>query len=254
MSTTGFTSSGGICCADALGASQASLFVWSFPRTRGDGPVLGNRGSLAAPSGFPPHARGWTLQFVQPTCCPGERVSPARAGMDPISRVASTRISFPGRFPRTRGDGPLNPTISKVSARNVLADGYPPAMRFPRTRGDGPMIGMNDTASPLDSFPRTRGDGPELTFGRNDIRGRFPRTRGDGPHSVTLNMPASQPVSPARAGMDRVARSAHAFRCSFPRTRGDGPPPPAEFPPHARGWTSSPAKSSGDQSRAGMDP
>ena len=52
-----------------------------FPRTRGDGPdaQLGWREFLQ----FPPHARGWTAT----TGCPAShvKVSPARAGMDPLT-------------------------------------------------------------------------------------------------------------------------------------------------------------------------
>ena len=70
-----------------------------FPRTRGDGPVMGQ--DLGGHSAFPPHARGWTpgMAIGRADC----EVSPARAGMDP-PLAATTRGG--GSFPRTRGDGP----------------------------------------------------------------------------------------------------------------------------------------------------
>ena len=88
-------------------AGMDPLLLWriaehlGFPRTRGDGPF--GREIGVARSVFPPHARGWTL-LPQP----GKHakvVSPARAGMDPGLMCP---VSRPGRFPRTRGDGPLS--------------------------------------------------------------------------------------------------------------------------------------------------
>ena len=122
----GFTSSGGICGADALGASQASLFVWSFPRTRGDGPVQFK--DAARGFEFPPHARGWTQTDAEKVAA--EKVSPARAGMD-----------------RTRGDGPDAKEI------RVVQDEFPPARA-----GMDPRFGWLKRSRL--SFPRTRGDGP----------------------------------------------------------------------------------------------
>ena len=72
-----------------------------FPRRRGDGPVM--RDALLRRGEFPPQARGWTP--LPPSSTATTSVSPAGAGMDPRtapSRPASTR------FPRRRGDGPLN--------------------------------------------------------------------------------------------------------------------------------------------------
>ena len=57
----------------------------SFPRTRGDGPTWDSR--TATPTAFPPHARGWTRQ-VDDAGLP-DRVSPARAGMDLLSRSSA---------------------------------------------------------------------------------------------------------------------------------------------------------------------
>ena len=73
--------------------------TWSFPRTRGDGPLPLPQDSVR--DGLPPHARGWTSGLpVLGRCC---HVSPARAGMDPPP--PSTLTARYG-FPRTRGDGP----------------------------------------------------------------------------------------------------------------------------------------------------
>ena len=50
---------------------------------------------------FPPHARGWT--FCSSRRQSERKVSPARAGMDPL---ASEEEHAMEGFPRTRGDGP----------------------------------------------------------------------------------------------------------------------------------------------------
>ena len=74
---------------------------WSFPRTRGDGPLIYGIGPTE--EAFPPHARGWTRSHQ-----PGprhHRVSPARAGMDRNLRPHPRDAE---RFPRTRGDGPFS--------------------------------------------------------------------------------------------------------------------------------------------------
>ena len=76
-----------------------------FPRTRGDGPHAPAQ-ATPAPS-FPPHTRGWTRDVG---CQGGQvRVSPAHAGMDlPLDRMIHPWLSFP----RTRGDGPADPTAA----------------------------------------------------------------------------------------------------------------------------------------------
>ena len=92
-------------------------------------------------------------------------------------------------------------------------------MRFPRTRGDGPLQGLIRNR-PTQFPPHARGwtrEGQDLRVGWR--------------------------VSPARAGMDRLAWAARGVSSGFPRTRGDGPAPWLDrrffrsFPPHARGWT-----------------
>ena len=50
-----------------------------FPRTRGDGPIMGDTETELLL--FPPHTRGWTRHEEVPPCV--VIVSPAHAGMDP---------------------------------------------------------------------------------------------------------------------------------------------------------------------------
>src|ERR1019366_8215095 len=81
------------------------IFRWRkplgwLPRTRGDGPGIGN--TRAERQGAPPHTRGWTPYGQVGTRFPDG--SPAHAGMD---RSALTTLRAPTRLPRTRGDGPL---------------------------------------------------------------------------------------------------------------------------------------------------
>src|SRR5690606_24272023 len=71
----------------------------ALPRTRGDGPVRPAR--MYTLTNSPPHARGWTQRLAQSLA--ESDLSPARAGMDPASRMAwASRQALP----RTRGDGP----------------------------------------------------------------------------------------------------------------------------------------------------
>ena len=72
----------------------------SFPRTRGDVPLL--KTAQDRSSKFPPHTRGCTSTLLQ--LHPPITVSPAHAGMYPNTSSCSRRsISFP----RTRGDVPF---------------------------------------------------------------------------------------------------------------------------------------------------
>ena len=94
----------------------ATRFSVGFPRTRGDGPW--KKGKTMNQEKFPPHARGWTPGMGDNG--PGGRVSPARAGMGPISSKKGRENTS---FPRTRGDGP-----ERVVSIFVL-DGFPPHAR-----------------------------------------------------------------------------------------------------------------------------
>ena len=78
--------------------------VWSgcwawFPRTRGDGPVIGPTGIGIEP--VSPHTRGWSP--VPGSAAAGQPGSPAHAGMVPYGPGGCNART---RFPRTRGDGP----------------------------------------------------------------------------------------------------------------------------------------------------
>ena len=182
-----------------------------FPRTRGDGPAAGVRPWVVNDRCFP-RTRGdgpSIAEFPAPGC----RVSPARAGMDPLS--SSRFIGVAARFPRTRGDGPC-----RIGPESEGENYVSPA-----------RAGMDPTA---------------LGVCPVQIVGRFPRTRGDGP-SIGIDArgwdPSEPSVSPARAGMDLPSTLPSALRTGFPHTRGDGPQstPPSSvmpwFPPHAWGWT-----------------
>ena len=243
-------------CGRSSGGSSRS-----FPRTRGDGPsaCYGTKAWIV----FPPHARGWTGSRA--VCRRGRCVSPARAGMDRIPR--GRRSSLPS-FPRTRGDGPRRPALS----RSMVS--FPPHARgwtrifktaF-RSTGVSPARAGMDLRPPTSSpwrggFPRTRGDGPRTDTGKDGKRQFPPHARG-----WTCSWSGgrrTRKVSPARAGMDRWRWCPGCARRSFPRTRGDGPGFFAglgvdqTFPPHARGWTRVPRHShpalSVSPARAGMD-
>ena len=131
-----------------------------FPRTRGDGPCRLRSPTPRGP--FPPHARGWTLT-PRPVLGP-DRVSPARAGMDPSHPAGP---SSPRRFPRTRGDGPFLPL------RAVRGFPFPPHARgwtlpAPARGARLPVSPARAGMDPIEERPSTH-------------RAGFPRTRGDGP-------------------------------------------------------------------------
>ena len=70
-----------------------------FPRASGDGPY--EQGERLPDFPFPPRERGWSrTPYIR---MDGTRVSPARAGMVPVSRRAERRLVS---FPRASGDGP----------------------------------------------------------------------------------------------------------------------------------------------------
>ena len=83
-----------------LGAPAPLVVLRRFPRTRGDGPSPSSPPSSRV--AFPPHSRGWTSGAGKGPRT--EPVSPALAGMDPQSQVM---VIIGTRFPRTRGDGPV---------------------------------------------------------------------------------------------------------------------------------------------------
>ena len=194
-------------------------------------------------SAAPPHSRGWTPERVHSGAV--DRGSPAPAGMDPLGRG-----SRPGRrgLPRTRGDGPEEPSGLIAS---ILAPPHPRG--WTRVDFADVVVGRGSPApagmDPHD--PAGRGSGP-----------RLPRTRGDGPVPSVISFgPRSAPPhprgwtrdrrddrgvrrgSPAPAGMDPEAADTMARLPRLPRTHGDGPhlvswrARPRGAPPHPRGWT-----------------
>ena len=81
-----------------------------LPRTRGDRP--GDRLSMFARSGAPPHTRGSTRVVLLRH--PGGRGSPAHAGIDP---TPSKRGKSRRRLPRTRGDRPTSGSAFPASTQ-----------------------------------------------------------------------------------------------------------------------------------------
>ena len=276
---TGFPARAGMDREPGVGKIGAAR----IPRTRGDGPGFPSLIRLKARDS--PHARGWTV--IQPgrdetaprdsphargwtrcSCRPpaDRRGFPARAGMDPADRAASTD---PARIPRTRGDGP---GISSCAAIRPSDSPHARGWTRPRPRGRGApagfpaRAGMDPASRSADrtacGIPRTRGDGPP--------RGCWPAGfLPDSPHARGWTDDALRQTRqvrgfPARAGMDLAAVRGRSPWLRIPRTRGDGPRQhhvPAEFAPdspHARGWTvtgyMTPAERRGFPARAGMDP
>ena len=170
-----------------------------FPRTRGDVPQRGSRGSSRA--GLPPHTRGCTPARSR------RRVpavaSPAHAGM-----YLSLRSDHHARagFPRTRGDVP-----------DFVIDFGEAGRLPPHTRGctaDTAFRQRNKTASPAHAgmyrspalgehepggFPRTRGDVPRVPVRTGRLRELPPHTRGCTLTATRPALPAA--ASPAHAGM-----------------------------------------------------
>ena len=177
--------------------------VKSFPRARGDGPTAVRTG-LDSLRVFPAHAgmdrrrcRSWT---------PNSTFSPRTRGWT-AARGAQGR--FYGRFPRARGDGPverlsrsLNLSVFPAHAgmdRMALVLGACGKPFSPRTRGwTVPQVGhllrmavfpahagmdrwtRLPPARPALFSPRTRGWTASCPS-RGSAHGRFPRARGDGP-------------------------------------------------------------------------
>ena len=139
----------------------SSHCCWNrFPRRRGDGPPPELIRVLA--HGFPPQARGWTP--TRADTCPGPRVSPAGAGMDPC-RDCPADIS--DRFPRRRGDGPV---WHNECARAML---FPPQAR-------GWTFSHLKNTHAVQVSPAGAGMDP-MPFSASQISVCFPRRRGDGP-------------------------------------------------------------------------
>ena len=152
------------------------------------------------------------------------------------------------RFPRARGDAPINRIphgpcyLFSPRARGCTLRGCVPVdlvAVFPARAGMHPSTesGHEDHGR----FPRARGDAPSASSHRATRSAFSPRARGcTRSRSSWL---ARSGVFPARAGMHpRVERSCGS-RHGFPRARGDAPQPKAgsaatvRFSPRARGCT-----------------
>ena len=232
-----------------------------FPRTRGDGPR--NRRPSTSLARVSPHTRGWTA--TRRGLEVGRGGFPAHAGMDP--RAPARPRSDP-RFPRTRGDGPVNlghvidmvwvsphtrgwTRIQRLAGRDDC--GFPAHAGMDRFMARGPARRQ--------WFPRTRGDGPMSAAMSRRRSSVSPHTRG----WTRLGQPVDRRTDgfPAHAGMDPRSTSSAAWSSGFPRTRGDGPVlerlPRLErmVSPHTRGWTSEehqhPGAETGFPAHAGMD-
>ena len=233
-----------------------------IPRTRGDGPVAAQVGSVRFTDS--PHPRGWTHVLALDL---GHRAGfPAPAGMDPGCPAGRPP---PSRIPRTRGDGPgPTGTIPPERADSPHPRGWTPSASPPRTSATGfpAPAGMdldNDERIVIYArIPRTRGDGPSSSD-------KSPPATWDSPHprGWTLRRRAGDGRRrgfPAPAGMDRRGGSDGDQRDGIPRTRGDGPWTRAVAgskltdSPHPRGWTLIRSvkwdETPGFPAPAGMDP
>ena len=205
-----------------------------LPRARGDGPSSGCRAigdGSPAPAGMDPalvgRRRGSPAPAgMDPTRPTADSGSPAPAGMDPaVQRTA--RCATLG-FPRARGDGPGDRTLSALSAGSPAPAGMDPSAaaecmpraRLPRARGDGP-VGVPRAWPIAMAPPRPRG---------------WTRRCGDGA--------SAGPGSPAPAGMDPLRqRTARRGYGGFPAPAGMDPAglhtggASRRAPPRPRGWT-----------------
>ena len=149
---------------DPLG-DRAPKIHRRFPRARGDGPALEFGGVPCRV--LPPRSRGWTSACrISAKATPA---SPALAGMDPWLHGC---WRWRGRFPRARGDGPLEAILGQER------DALPPRSRgwtshlpyhHPCPMASPALAGMDPLRLPLQapvrSFPRARGDGPGIENG-----------------------------------------------------------------------------------------
>ena len=214
-----------------------------FPRMRGDVPYTPQPPHVK--SKFSPHARGCSVRFC--SSMKARSVFPACAGM---FRIARSSLSISGRFPRMRGDVPVQEALREI------AGGFSPHARgcseatlierikeavFPACAG---MFRLAFQLHALHAcFPRMRGDVPAATATTMARRWFSPHARGCSLYTPTRTC---QPkVFPACAGMFRIIPfSSTVIRC-FPRMRGDVPETIEigviryEFSPHARGCSCS---------------
>ena len=171
-----------------------------FPRPRGDGPAI-----KAQPGSFElvsPPTRGWSRH--QGTARLFRAGFPAHAGMVPTTPMRWPAYS---RFPRPRGDGPLQPG-------GMVG---PPGVS-PPTRGWSHFISPFLADDP--GFPAHAGMVP----GRRPHGTRalwFPRPRGDGPEWFKWPEDADA-VSPPTRGWSHFLPAIHHVIRGFPAHAGMG--------------------------------
>ncbi len=169
-----------------------------FPRTRGDGPILVC--SSQALERLPPHTRGWTVHGRSAEG--SRRASPAHAGMDRRQDRSGSRRR---RFPRTRGDGPLE--------RCALADEF---ALPPHTRGWTRITDPDQWI--YGASPAHAGMDP-LRAGGSVRRPGFPRTSGDGPSASSRRVRPSR-LPPHTRGWTPDRERRGLARIASPHTRG----------------------------------
>ena len=137
-----------------------SGFFWSFPHSRGDGPLL--RMKRGGTPEFSPLAWGWSAKLLSRRVMTD--VFPTRVGM---VRWMSEPVLHERRFPHSRGDGPT--WASPIEIRllfSPLAWGWSVISCvhcarievFPTRVG---MVRTNELGQEnFASFPHSRGDGP----------------------------------------------------------------------------------------------
>ena len=155
--------------------------VSSFPRIRGDVPILAHNQTSITP--FSPHTRGCSPEARTHVLQP--QVFPAYAGMFPHHMAGH---SEPHGFPRIRGDVPAG---TRIVVHSQLFS--------PHTRGCSCVTPSNKEFSAV--FPAYAGmfpTGPHAGFETS----RFPRIRGDVPE-------------PRRIAHDQRPFSPHTRGCSF---------------------------------------
>ena len=190
----------------------------SFPHTRGDGPTKAYLRGCSLQ--FSPHPWGWTdRRDVRPSV---DGVFPTPVGMDRHHRgIQKDR----GRFPHTRGDGPIH---QQLFSGGSMFSPHP----WGWTEALGP-VGVHFVVFPTPV-------GMDLTghfSDRNNIR--FPHTRGDGPTASNSRPPRvwfsphpwgwtvkirlcrrGQHVFPTPVGMDLVTPTERIYTIVFPTPVG----------------------------------
>ena len=209
-------------CAGMFPVTTAAMAAHgSFPRVRGDVPVLFS--TTKNPPRFSPRARGCSLSPPPPW--QRTAVFPACAGMFPF--YFPLPKTHPG-FPRVRGDVPstanncsgcpwFSPRARGCSPATLRLD--PPNNVFPACAGM--FLRLKLVKYILDSFPRVRGDVPRCSNAPSALLGFSPRARGCSAQADILI--SGHFVFPACAGMFLGDAARGGAGHGFPRVRGDVP-------------------------------